>query len=175
MKVVIIGGGPAALAAAFELTEPDRGDHEVTILQPGWRLGGKCASGRNQDLGNRIEEHGLHIWFGAYDNAIALMTRCYKELDRDPQEYAFTSFKDAFEGVDEAILWQRHGDDWTCKEVRFPRDPVKPPNFHSFAVRALDWAGSPLSSCWRNGRRRAWTSMSSRCAVICRRCSSSSA
>ena len=142
MKVVIIGGGPSALSAAFELTEPGRGDHEVTILQPGWRLGGKCASGRNRKFGNRIEEHGLHIWFGSYDNAIAAMTRCYDELDRDPQRYAFTSFENAFQGVDEAILWQRHGDDWSFKEVRFPRNPVRPLNFHSFAVRALDWAGS---------------------------------
>jgi uncharacterized protein with NAD-binding domain and iron-sulfur cluster len=142
MKVVIIGGGPSALSAALELTEPGRGDHDVTILQPGWRLGGKCASGRNRKLGNRIEEHGLHIWFGSYDNAIALMTRCYDELGRDPQRYAFTSFENAFEGVDEAILWQRHGDEWSFKEVRFPRDPVRPLNFHSFAVRALDWAGS---------------------------------
>jgi uncharacterized protein with NAD-binding domain and iron-sulfur cluster len=144
MKVLIIGGGPSALSAAFELTEPGRGNHDVTILQPGWRLGGKCASGRNRKFGNRIEEHGLHIWFGSYDNAIALMTRCYDELDRDPQRYAFTSFENAFQGVDEAILWQRHGDDWSFKEVRFPRDPVRPLNFHSFAVRALDWAGSRL-------------------------------
>jgi uncharacterized protein with NAD-binding domain and iron-sulfur cluster len=144
MKIVIIGGGPSALSAAFELSEPGRGDHEVTILQPGWRLGGKCASGRNRKFGNRIEEHGLHIWFGAYDNAIASMTRCYDALGRDPQRYAFTSFDNAFQGVDEAILWQRHDDEWSFKEVRFPRDPVGPLNFHSFAVRALDWAGSRL-------------------------------
>ena len=141
MKVVIIGGGPAALAAAFELTEPGRGDHEVTIFQPGWRLGGKCASGRDRGRGNRIEEHGLHIWFGSYDNAIALMTRCYEVLGRDPTKYAFTSFEDAFEGVDEAVLWQRHDDEWSFKKVQFPRNPVPPLNFHSFAVQALDWAG----------------------------------
>jgi uncharacterized protein with NAD-binding domain and iron-sulfur cluster len=144
MKIVIIGGGPSALSAAFELTEPGRAGHEVTILQPGWRLGGKCASGRNRKFGNRIEEHGLHIWFGSYDNAIALMTRCYEELARDPRRYAFTSFENAFQGVDEAILWQRHGDEWSFKEVRFPRNPVRPLNFHSFAVTALDWAGSRL-------------------------------
>jgi uncharacterized protein with NAD-binding domain and iron-sulfur cluster len=142
MKIVIIGGGPSALSAAFELTEPGRGDHEVTILQPGWRLGGKCASGRNRESGNRIEEHGLHIWFGSYDNAIALMRRCYEVLDRDPQQYAFTSFENAFQGVDEAILWQRHDGEWSRKEVRFPRDPVRPLNFHSFVATALDWAGS---------------------------------
>jgi uncharacterized protein with NAD-binding domain and iron-sulfur cluster len=144
MKVVIIGGGPSALSAAFELTEPGRGDHQVTILQPGWRLGGKCASGRNRKFGNRIEEHGLHIWFGSYDNAIGLMRRCYDELARDPQQFAFTSFENAFQGVDQAILWQRHGDVWSFKDVRFPRAPVRPLNFHSFAVTALDWAGSRL-------------------------------
>jgi uncharacterized protein with NAD-binding domain and iron-sulfur cluster len=45
-RIVILGGGPAAMAAAFELTDrPDWQDrYEVTIYQMGWRLGGKCAS-----------------------------------------------------------------------------------------------------------------------------------
>ena len=40
-----------AIAAAFELTAtPElRARHHVTVYQPGWRLGGKCASGL-QDL-----------------------------------------------------------------------------------------------------------------------------
>ena len=69
-RVVILGGGPSALATAFELTSGELADrHEVTLLQPGWRLGGKCASGRGAN--ERIEEHGLHVWFGFYDNAFA--------------------------------------------------------------------------------------------------------
>ena len=50
----------------------------------GWRLGGKGASGRNAAHGSRIEEHGLHIWFGFYDNAFLTMRQCYEELARAP-------------------------------------------------------------------------------------------
>src|SRR5213595_157652 len=86
-RVAIIGGGPSALAAAFELTATPELEarHEITIYQPGWRLGGKCASGRNQDRGSRIEEHGLHVWFGCYDNAFSIIRRCYAELESRPE------------------------------------------------------------------------------------------
>jgi uncharacterized protein with NAD-binding domain and iron-sulfur cluster len=78
-RVAILGGGPAALTAAFELTATPElaARHEITIYQPGWRLGGKCASGRNPDHHERIEEHGLHVWFGCYDNAFWIVRRCY--------------------------------------------------------------------------------------------------
>ena len=44
-KILIVGGGPAGLAAALSLTDPDlhptwRDDYEVTLLQLGWRVGG---------------------------------------------------------------------------------------------------------------------------------------
>src|ERR1700688_108808 len=56
-KVAILGGGPAAITAAFALTAPELENRfEVTVYLPGWRLGGKCASGRNMSLGERIEE-----------------------------------------------------------------------------------------------------------------------
>jgi uncharacterized protein with NAD-binding domain and iron-sulfur cluster len=43
--VAVIGGGCAALTAAFELTRPEHnGLYEVTVYQMGWRLGGKGAS-----------------------------------------------------------------------------------------------------------------------------------
>ena len=73
-RVAILGGGPAALTAAFELTATPElaARHDVTIYQPGWRLGGKCASGRNAEHHERIEEHGLHVWFGCYDNGFSL-------------------------------------------------------------------------------------------------------
>jgi len=47
IRVAVIGGGCAAVAAAFELTRPEhRGRYQVTLYQLGWRLGGKGASGR---------------------------------------------------------------------------------------------------------------------------------
>lgn len=65
-KVIILGGGLGSLVTAYEITsKPNWKEHyDITIYQLGWRLGGKGASGRNQNVFNRIEEHGLHIWFG---------------------------------------------------------------------------------------------------------------
>jgi len=51
------------------------------VYQLGWRLGGKGASGRG--VHGRIEEHGLHVWMGWYDNAFRLLRECYHELGRD--------------------------------------------------------------------------------------------
>ena len=81
-KIAIVGGGVGAITAAFALTDsPDwQTKYEITIYQLGWRLGGKGASGRNREKANRIEEHGLHIWAGFYDNAFRLMRSCYGEL-----------------------------------------------------------------------------------------------
>ena len=52
----------------------------ITVYQRGWRLGGKGASSRGDN--GRIEEHGLHVWLGSYENAFTLMRECYAELDR---------------------------------------------------------------------------------------------
>ena len=43
----------------------------------GWRLGGKGASGRDND--GRVVEHGLHIWFGCYENAFRMLEAVYQE------------------------------------------------------------------------------------------------
>ncbi len=86
------------LSAAWRLSEPgwrDRFDR-ITVYQRGARLGGKAASSRG--VHDRIEEHGLHVWLGYYDNAFALMRQCYEELDRahtDP-DCPIRSVEDAF-------------------------------------------------------------------------------
>jgi uncharacterized protein with NAD-binding domain and iron-sulfur cluster len=102
-KIAIVGGGVAGLAAAFELSRPrpdpksdaerylehsDR--YEITVYQMGWRLGGKGTSGRNKGKADRLEEHGLHVWMGFYENAFRLLRACYAELsDRSahPEKY----------------------------------------------------------------------------------------
>lgn len=64
MKIAILGGGVGAMTAPYWLTNPTQdgppADHDITVYQLGWRLGGKGAAGRNADAGDRIEEHGLH-------------------------------------------------------------------------------------------------------------------
>ncbi len=86
IKVAILGGGTAGLTSAWELsaTPERRAKFEVTVYQMGWRLGGKGASGRNPDRDQRTEEHGIHVWFGFYENAFRMMRACYDELVRIP-------------------------------------------------------------------------------------------
>ncbi|MGZ3455059.1 MAG: NAD(P)-binding protein [Polyangiales bacterium] len=83
-KVAVVGGGVSALSAVFALTStPElRAKYDVTVHQFGHRLGGKGASGRNIEEGDRIEEHGLHIWFGFYENAFKWMRAAYQEMGR---------------------------------------------------------------------------------------------
>ena len=83
-RVVILGGGISALTAAYYLSDTQelREKYDVTVYQMGWRLGGKCASGRNAQAAHRIEEHGVHVFSGFYANAFAMLRDCYESLDR---------------------------------------------------------------------------------------------
>ena len=117
-RVAIVGGGMAALAAAAELLrEPGATDRfDVTIYQLGWRVGGKGASGRNlrPGQGKRIEEHGLHVWFGCYDHAWSLLQRCYTALGRGPDMLRL------FQGqTDTPYMEDVNG--WKVWPVTFPR------------------------------------------------------
>ena len=85
------------MAAAFEITNAkDWQDHyEVTIYTLGWRMGGKGASGRNAEYAQRIEEHGLHVWLGFYDNAFRMIKEVYAENAR-PIDAPLATWQAAF-------------------------------------------------------------------------------
>lgn len=108
-KIAVIGGGVGAVTAVYAITQlPDWQKHyEITLYQLGWRLGGKGASGRNADECQRIEEHGLHIWAGFYDNGFRLMRDCYETLNktglRSPDAPLGTLEK-AFKGLNHFLL-----------------------------------------------------------------------
>lgn len=76
-KIVILGGGMAGLSAAYQLTRTPalQAQHDVTLYQMGWRLGGKAASGRDK-IGRNLE-HGLHVWFGCYENTFQMVQEVY--------------------------------------------------------------------------------------------------
>jgi uncharacterized protein with NAD-binding domain and iron-sulfur cluster len=149
-RVAILGGGAGSLAAAFELTAtPElRERYDVTVYQLGWRLGGKGASGRRNVGGGaeRIEEHGLHVWFGFYENAFDVMRRVYEELDR-PADAPLRTWRDAFHPTDEVVLCDDTEDDrWIPRRFHFPpNDGVpgiasEPPGLHRLmhdAIRTL--------------------------------------
>ncbi len=121
IRVAVVGGGCGSIAAAFELTRAEhRGRYEVTVYQQGWRLGGKGASGRGP--AGRIEEHGLHVWLGFYENAFRLLRECYDELGRDPASCPLATWRDAFFCDDHIGIADRAGDrGWLSWTAFFPR------------------------------------------------------
>jgi uncharacterized protein with NAD-binding domain and iron-sulfur cluster len=119
IEVAVIGGGCASLTAAFELTRPElNGAYHVTVYQLGWRLGGKGASGRGP--ADRIEEHGLHIWLGFYENAFRLIRDCYAELDRDPKTCPIARWEDAFYPDSHVGIADNSGPEWLLWTTVFP-------------------------------------------------------
>ncbi len=78
-KIAVLGGGAASLFAVWDLVHSDPNAYDITVYQMGWRLGGKGASGRNAKRGNRIEEHGLHLMFGFYENVFRVIREAYGE------------------------------------------------------------------------------------------------
>jgi uncharacterized protein with NAD-binding domain and iron-sulfur cluster len=135
------------MTAAFELTAtPELQEQfDVTLYQLGWRNGGKGASGRNAAVAERIEEHGLHIWFGFYDNAFRLMRDAYQEARRPPGS-PLATFDHAFHPCDKIVLYDRQGSGWYAREFKCPRnflrpgDPSELPTFWEMAATATRWA-----------------------------------
>ncbi len=122
----------ASLTTAFELTNQPgwNANYDITIYQTGWRLGGKGASGRNirphepyHEPNYRIEEHGLHIFFGFYQNAFQVMKQCYDELGYDGP---FTSVEDAFKPHSLIVLEEYLNGKWVQWPINFPTNKLLP-------------------------------------------------
>jgi uncharacterized protein with NAD-binding domain and iron-sulfur cluster len=115
-KIAILGGGIGALATAAEITS-DPGwqvNYDITIYQMGWRLGGKGASGRNQSMSDRIQEHGIHLWMGFYENAFHLIRQAYdeaREKNLMPTS-PFTDARKAFSPMNFTPMMEQVGQDW---------------------------------------------------------------
>jgi uncharacterized protein with NAD-binding domain and iron-sulfur cluster len=127
-RVVVLGGGMAGLSAAWRLSEPGWRDRfeSITVYQRGWRLGGKGASSRGPH--GRIEEHGLHIWLGSYENAFTLLRECYAELDRattDPT-VPIQTWDQALIPADNLGLAEPWGADWLTWLGTFARNDHLP-------------------------------------------------
>ena len=114
------------MAAAFELTRPELGGrYEITIYQMGHRLGGKGASGRGPS--GRIEEHGLHLWLGFYENAFRLVREAYDEAGRDEGACPMAKFSAAFEPDPNVAVAERlRSGAWLSWVATFPPSPGLP-------------------------------------------------
>ncbi len=126
-KIAILGGGVSAMTTAYYLSDQPgwQNNYDITVYQQGWRLGGKGASGRNAEYGQRIEEHGLHIWFGFYSNAFKMIKAAYASLDR-PAGAPLATWRDAFKQHDYVALSEQVGAQWHNWSIVFPTLPGEP-------------------------------------------------
>lgn len=152
IKIAVLGGGCGAMAAACYLssTEELRRKYEVTVYQQGWRLGGKGATGRDRraDYGERIYEHGLHMWLGWYDNAFKLIQDVYTEWQKKP-ENPFKTWQDAFAPQRFFTLQQDIPEAgsvrWVTRNITMPKLPGTPgeaswlTDLEDYFVRLVEW------------------------------------
>lgn len=75
MKIVVVGGGFAGLAAATLLQERR---HEVTLLERRGVLGGRATSYRDATSGEDVD-NGTHLMIGAYADTLDLVRRAGAE------------------------------------------------------------------------------------------------
>jgi hypothetical protein len=73
IDVLVLGGGPAGLAAAARLLERAPGRVRVRMVHMASALGGKAVSQSEAD--GFVREHGWHMVVGFYDRLRALMAR----------------------------------------------------------------------------------------------------
>ncbi|PTL84473.1 AAA family ATPase [Vitiosangium sp. GDMCC 1.1324] len=125
-RVIILGSGPAGLAAAFELTRTpalcERFD--VTVYQVGWRSGGNCSSGRMPPY-QQVEQNGTHFLFGCYHDSFDLVRQAYDELTARGDTKCGT-FEEAFLARSTVVCRQFFQGQWTNWELRFPSSGVLP-------------------------------------------------
>ena len=164
-RIAILGGGVGAVTAAYYLSADgwEQRFESITIYQQGWRLGGKGASGRGAN--ERIEEHGLHIWFGFYENAFRMLDECHNELDRVAHygkrwSTLFTSVDASFRPCSTVSLTDHDGCDWKIWTADFPYEDDDAPwlprqdtwTVATYLVRTLELAAAVAGSVFQHER-----------------------
>jgi uncharacterized protein with NAD-binding domain and iron-sulfur cluster len=126
-RIAVLGGGCGSMAAVWALTQLPGWEekYEITVYQMGWRLGGKGASGRDEENSWRILEHGLHVWGGFYENAFRVMQQCYAELPPDSGN-ALPGWDDAFRKLSNVILQEDVGGKKINWRLDFPENDEIP-------------------------------------------------
>lgn len=164
-KVAILGSGVGSMTTALKITaDPDwrKRFSSVTVYQMGWRSGGKGASGRGAF--GRIEEHGLHVWMGFYENAFRAIREVYQENGRKPGT-PLAEWSDAFKRHDFVLLAEQWNKSWRTWPLNFTPNDETPgaglgiPSMWRHLVRVLGMLIMVISSAENfdpHGRKRNW-------------------
>jgi len=123
-KIAVLGGGIGSLSAVLEITsDPDwKQKYDITVYQMGWRLGGKGASGRNRSMHDRIEEHGIHLWMGFYENAFRVIRQVYDEAHQKNlmPTSPFTDATKAFSPMRYTPMMEDYLRKWRVWDIHWP-------------------------------------------------------
>lgn len=111
LKVAVIGGGLAGLSTAKHLVDAG---YQPVLLEARSLLGGKVAAWRDED--GDVTETGLHVFFGAYPNAMKI-------------------FRDL--GIEDRLQWKEHS-------MIFAKPGSKKREFTRFDFPA--WAPAPINA-----------------------------
>jgi len=160
-KVAVIGGGCGSMAAVWAMSGPEQaGQFEITVFQEGWRLGGKGASGRGPS--GRIEEHGLHVWLGFYDNAFRMMRQCHAELAQQGLADLYGDWREAWTPEHDIALYSvaegggfERWDAHMPPRAGLPGDPLPPGTVFSlpyYMARAFELFRSLILDTTVDGR-----------------------
>lgn len=124
-RVVILGTGPSALSAAWQLTDPSlNGRYSVTMYQIGWRSGGLCASGRVLPE-YWINQNGTHYLFGCYTNSLQMGREVYDYLN-SIGDHRFGTFDEQLVPRNLIVVSQLYKGAWTKWELDMPPNDLKP-------------------------------------------------
>lgn len=137
-QLIVLGGGIASLTTAFYASAPGHkkvfpgGIHVYEMTDA---LGGKGASRRNSKVvEHRIEEHGLHVWFGSYDNAFALLAKCHAYLEHEAKKHDYVRWSSSLRDIEEGFrpcsrigLMDHDGASWLPWVADFPEDSTMRP------------------------------------------------
>ncbi len=131
-KIAVLGGGMAAMTTAFWLTEKEgwQDEYEITIYQMGWRLGGKAVSGRDvrPGYGHRIQEHGLFILLGLYENTFKTYRRVLEQLGKidPPPVETFRTWDEALKRDSIFTAPETLSEQWWFSALLFPENDGVP-------------------------------------------------
>ncbi len=154
-RIAIVGGGPGGLSTAFHLTEEPgwQDKYDICIYQMGWRVGGKGATGRDDENGWRILEHGIHGFCSCYFNTWAMMKKAYAGLDASNKKLLpNATIGKAFLPSSMTYQLEQQEGRWHDEVQSMPSTPGKP---WAAAVPQMDWHGlikAIMSEMLKRGR-----------------------
>jgi uncharacterized protein with NAD-binding domain and iron-sulfur cluster len=163
-RVTILGGGLGSMITAWELSSGNWRERydEIVVHQVGWRLGGKGATSRSENS-KRIEEHGLHVWLGFYENSFRLLDEVYRELDGTYG--TIHTIEEAFHRSSHLGAEELRSDAWKAWSSFFPTDDRVPwihnrvprdVSMRTYLVRTLELSKTMLASLQFQNHRNAY-------------------